>query len=554
MNESSEELVRQAKEYALGSKRFKRSKKESVECFKKAHDMGNARGTFGLALAYFEGNHVPLDRKRAIALVTGIIDEVEDRAGNGEIDYLVVLADMFSFGLGKPVDYHRAFELYLRAAENGNLEAQCDIGYMCQVGQGTEVDISKTIYWWERSAKAGYAHSCYDIAKCYFEGEGVQIDYQKAIYWFEKAAECNYAYGLCGLAHCFLLGLGVEKDEKRAVELFQIGLEQDIDRGRRYLMNLNIDTQRFIEEGKIVYNEIEPLVSVSDSDINNGKMFINAFILEIDPRGFYDCATLEKINVDVKNPSFCSIDGVLYSKDKQTLIRYPTGRSSVEFILPGHVRVVGPNAFQNSKMVKRIILNDGLEEIRKSAFDDCKSLLSINIPDSVKSIGEWAFHGNDALTRIELAANISTIGKYAFGSCEKLTEILVDDKNKAYRSVDNCLYDHDMTILIQYPIGRRERNFVVPDSVRVLDFRAFSDAFHLEEVTLGANVEVISDKVFYYATRLRRVIIEGKIIHHMGKNVFDQTSAELQILVPSEYMDEFRSDEYWGRFRISSRD
>ena len=42
---------------------------------------------------------------------------------------------------------------------------------------------------------------------------------------------------------------------------------------------------------------------------------------------FSYCYDLENIFVDSRNPSFCSVDGVLYNKDKKTLINYPCNHS-----------------------------------------------------------------------------------------------------------------------------------------------------------------------------------------------------------------------------------
>ena len=57
----------------------------------------------------------------------------------------------------------------------------------------------------------------------------------------------------------------------------------------------------------------------------------------------YDVIT--DIFVDEKNPYFKSIDGVLYSKDGKTLIRYPGGRKERSFTVPDGVQAIGRHAF-----------------------------------------------------------------------------------------------------------------------------------------------------------------------------------------------------------------
>ena len=64
-NVDAEEWIIRGKEYSIGSKRFLRSKELSFACFKKAHEIGNVRGSFYYALCYFEGNGVKKDKEKA---------------------------------------------------------------------------------------------------------------------------------------------------------------------------------------------------------------------------------------------------------------------------------------------------------------------------------------------------------------------------------------------------------------------------------------------------------------------------------------------------------
>ena len=71
-----------------------------------------------------------------------------------------------------------------------------------------------------------------------------------------------------------------------------------------------------------------------------------------------------------ENPNYQSIDGVLYSKDGESLIRYPQGKVDSSFTVP-----------------------DGVTDIYESAFEDCPHLKEVIIPDSVRFIGGNAFKG-----------------------------------------------------------------------------------------------------------------------------------------------------------------
>lgn len=45
-------------------------------------------------------------------------------------------------------------------------------------------------------------------------------------------------------------------------------------------------------------------------------------VTSIDKQAFYHCESLANINVDENNGTFCSINGVLFDKNKTTLLEY----------------------------------------------------------------------------------------------------------------------------------------------------------------------------------------------------------------------------------------
>ena len=122
----------------------------------------------------------------------------------------------------------------------------------------------------------------------------------------------------------------------------------------------------------------------------------------------------------------------------------------------------------NSDSIRRVVIDDGVEEIGDRAFSDCTSLEEITIPNSVTSIGEEAFSGCRSLKEITIPNSVEKIGKFAFFRCESLqnAEILGDVKTIEIGTFKEC--------------GLRK--FKVPKSVVTIREDAFRGCYELSEV------------------------------------------------------------------------
>lgn len=69
---------------------------------------------------------------------------------------------------------------------------------------------------------------------------------------------------------------------------------------------------------------------------------------------FYETNNLKTINVAPENPAFASIDGVLYSKDKKDLIKYPPAKPDITFSVPNGVLYLSYGAFSGSRYLQEV--------------------------------------------------------------------------------------------------------------------------------------------------------------------------------------------------------
>jgi hypothetical protein len=95
---------------------------------------------------------------------------------------------------------------------------------------------------------------------------------------------------------------------------------------------------------------------------------IPAGVTSIGASAFYESG-LTSISVDVNNNNYSSHDnGVLFNKDKTTLIQYPIGSTNSSYIIPEGVTSIGPYAFYRASALNSIIIPTSVTSIETNAF------------------------------------------------------------------------------------------------------------------------------------------------------------------------------------------
>ena len=122
-------------------------------------------------------------------------------------------------------------------------------------------------------------------------------------------------------------------------------------------------------------------------------------VTSIGEGAFAVCTGLTSINVASDNSNYCSVDGVLFNKDKTTLIEYPGGKQGA-YTIPNSVTSIGETAFYGCTGLTSVTIGNSVTSIGNQAFNKCSGLTSVTIPNSVTSIGEAAFYGCSGLTSV----------------------------------------------------------------------------------------------------------------------------------------------------------
>lgn len=138
--------------------------------------------------------------------------------------------------------------------------------------------------------------------------------------------------------------------------------------------------------------------------------------------------------------------------------------------------------------------------IATRAFYDAGELVSLKIPDTVTIIGKGAFHYCFKLTDITLPDSITEIKPYSFGYCRSLTNIYVDSNNSNFCDINGVVFNKDKTILVQYPTGKNNSSYTIPDTVETIGEYAFITCEALESLIIPESVTSIGQLAFSYSS------------------------------------------------------
>ena len=228
---------------------------------------------------------------------------------------------------------------------------------------------------------------------------------------------------------------------------------------------------------------------------------------------FSGCSGLTEINVDVENPNFMSEDGIVYSKDKTSLLIWPGGKK--EAIIPNSVTEIGRMAFYGCDGLSSVTIPNSVTTIGFQAFMGCSGLSSVTIPNSVTSIGDYAFAYCSGLSSVTIPNSVTTIGAFAFANCSGLSSVSLSNTltEIGFGSFYCCYELTDVTIPNSVTSiggnafnGCSLTNVTIPNSVTAIGGNAFSG--FLTSVTIPSSVIEMDGNVFSSCTGLTEINVD----------------------------------------------
>ncbi|WP_245193524.1 leucine-rich repeat domain-containing protein [Anaerostipes hadrus] len=215
------------------------------------------------------------------------------------------------------------------------------------------------------------------------------------------------------------------------------------------------------------------------------------------------------------DPSYQSIEGVIYTKDGKGIVRVPQKRTELKI-------KEGCTEFNMQSVLYNSTDSEGDE------FNNCSKLKKIVIPSSVKSINKIKYKTDRAdacdmhVDTIEIAPkDFDANSLYALGSSlgknitiESLMKLLPDQityKDHMYITKDHGLLKYD----------GKDANVEIPEEITWIAPEVFYRNETLKNVKLPSKITTIEENTFYGCSELEAVIIPDQVTM-IGKSAFDE--------------------------------
>lgn len=224
--------------------------------------------------------------------------------------------------------------------------------------------------------------------------------------------------------------------------------------GRRYITAVNLP------------NTIETIGYYSFHNMDSLKsLYIPASVENISDYAFGESAGFLQYIVDEDNPCYCSMNGILMSKDCSWLISYPSGLTG-EYTIPADVPKVNNGAFSGCSLTKltfpetvtyvggwvatscpnleTLVWNAPKADLSYCGFRYNNKLADIQLCEGITNIPYECFEGS-AITEIDIPLSVSSIDGLAFYRCNNLNRVSFSTRVSSFPS-DNCTFENSPNI------------------------------------------------------------------------------------------------------------
>ncbi|EAY02505.1 surface antigen BspA-like [Trichomonas vaginalis G3] len=175
--------------------------------------------------------------------------------------------------------------------------------------------------------------------------------------------------------------------------------------------------------------------------------------------------------------------------------------SRIQFLNVSHclnLKMIDDCVFEYCNFLKYVELPPSIESIKQKSFFNCTRLLTISLNSNISKlsyIGKYAFYGT-GIRNFTLGPNVSYFSGKTFLNCHNLATVSVDNRSVNFSSLNNVIFNKNLTKLIYYPTGLKNESYKIPSSVKSIRRFAFAANKYITEVILPSKLRKICQNAF----------------------------------------------------------
>lgn len=194
-----------------------------------------------------------------------------------------------------------------------------------------------------------------------------------------------------------------------------------------------------------------------------------------------------------------------------------------KLIISEGILFAGQASFDEAPDLEEVIIPSTLEHIGYEMLSDCPKLKSVYIPENseLKTIEEFAFQNCLSLESFYIPSSVKEIMESPWRNCQALEKLTISDDNYNFDVYDGVLYGgEDFRNLIEYPSGKKDKEYTVFYGTRTIENSAFLCNDHIEKVLFPASLDSISHLAFNECKNLKDIVFTDTI-SFIGNGAFN---------------------------------
>ncbi len=239
-------------------------------------------------------------------------------------------------------------------------------------------------------------------------------------------------------------------------------------------------------------------------------------------KAFLD-STLETISFSPDNTSLCSVDGVVYNKEKTFLYYWPDAKKEETLTFPETLRYLDCKKIRNFSAARTISIPNGLTAIINTEDNQIERILvdsnhkyfklydgvlysldyqrirmypnknadtEIDLHNELTILPMDLFYTENTTKVLSLPSKLRELrgkreaNQVLLSGFSHLQELKLASSNKSFKLVDGVLYNANQTKLLWYPIDLPQSDFAIPKSVALVDNDQLVIQNYIENITV----------------------------------------------------------------------